>query len=142
MFQLSINIFRRINFTVVVFFPLGNAPASEFFICRRFGTLRLFRLHGRCKERKQYTEHGERMKSRILQFFYQLQQMFGGTLWASRIANRETYSQACSLIANKIGCLCCGLQCGITVEVCVVVEITLVVLVSTWRRAQQQAWEG
>jgi len=67
--------------------------------------------------------------------------MFGGALWASRISKGETYSQACSVIANKTGCLCCGLQCGNTVEVCVVVEITSVALVSTWRRAQQQDWE-
>jgi len=65
--------------------------------------------------------------------------MLEGTLWTSMISNRETHSQACSVIANKRGCLYFGLRCGITIEVCVVVEIISVALFSTWRDVQQQA---
>jgi hypothetical protein len=68
--------------------------------------------------------------------------MLEGTLWTSRISTREAHSQACSVIANKRVYLCCGLRSGITIDVCVVVEIISFVLVSIWRAAQQQAREG
>ena len=55
------NFADRNMFAVVVFFLLGNSPASEFYIPTFRNTL--FNLH---KPREQHSRHSESLKSRLL----------------------------------------------------------------------------
>ena len=99
-------------------FLLGDSLLSEFYMPTFRNTLS--HLHRWRKERIQHSEHGERFKSRTSQIFDKIWQIVEGTLWTSRISNRQAHSQECSVIVNKRVCLCCGMRCEITIQVCAV----------------------
>ena len=120
---------------------MGDSPAFEFYMPTFRNSVCSIFVGGVKKECK-IQNAAKYFKSRISQFFDKVWQMLEDKLWTSRISNREAHSQACSVIVNKRGCLCCGMRCGIKIEVCSVVDIISIALVSTWRSAQQQVWEG